>query len=52
MNMEINIIKAKKMKDGLFTQEISRLLKLLLTGFFGFTTQLIKFQIIKIKANI
>ena len=49
MNMEINIIKVKKMNDGLFTQKILKQLKSLQIGIYGYIIQLIKFQIKKIK---
>ena len=44
MNMEINIIKVKKMNVGLFIQKILKLLKLHLIGIYGCITQLTKFQ--------
>ena len=49
MNMEINIIKVKKMNVGLFIQKILRLQRLLLIGIYGSTTRLTKFQAIKTK---
>ena len=52
MSLEINIIKIKKMKDGLFIQEVSRQQKLPTIGIYGCTILLTEFQIIMKKINI
>ena len=49
MNMEINTIQTKKMKDGLYIQKILKQLKLPQTGIYGYITQLIKHLVSMIK---